>query len=133
MCNFSKKNYPKWTLYEEERSRRSSLHSKNGRILNFELLPSIQNNLDRHENFTTVTLFEREKNPTNFIENEKWMKEIQGPKVAALKCSLVNSNWSCELWLASKNSINLGLIWKFYHTIEERAQLFQQVFIELGH
>jgi len=32
------------------------------------------------------------KNPTNFIENEQWMKEIQGPEVAALKYSLVNSN-----------------------------------------
>jgi len=33
----------------------------------------------------------RKHNPTNFIENEHWMKEIQALKVAAIKCSLVDS------------------------------------------
>jgi len=32
------------------------------------LLPSIQNNLDWHENFITITRLQGEQNPTNFIE-----------------------------------------------------------------
>ena len=88
MRNFSNLNYWKWTLYEEDTSRRSSLFSKKGRILNFELLPKIQKSLDWHEIFTTITKLQGEENPTNFIEFGPWMKEIQGPEVAALKCSL---------------------------------------------
>jgi len=38
------------------------------------------------------------------------MKEIQAPEVATFRCSLVNSNRTCELGLASKISINLGLL-----------------------
>jgi len=48
------------------------------------------------------------------------MKEIHGLKDAILKCSLLNSNWSFEFWLASKKSKHFvlisRLIWKFYHT-----------------
>jgi len=56
MRNFSNKNDWKWPMYEEVIvSRQSSLKCKNVWILNFELLPNIQKNLDWHENFTTIT------------------------------------------------------------------------------
>jgi len=129
MRNFFKKNDWKWTLYEKETCHQSSLHSKNGRILSFELLPNIQNNLDWHANFTTISILQGEQNPTNFIKNEQWMKEIQGPEVAALKCSLVNSNWSCELWLASKK-----LDWSQNFTIQTIREIatFPTSLIEFG-
>ncbi len=87
MRNFSNKNYWKWTWYEEDTSRRSLLFSEKSRILNFKLLPKIQNNLYWHENFTTITRLQGEENKTNIIEFGPWMKEIQAPEVAALKCS----------------------------------------------
>ncbi len=57
MRNFSRKQWLKTDyVYEEETSRRSSLYSKNVVILNFELLPNIQNSLDWHEIFVSQLL-----------------------------------------------------------------------------
>jgi len=47
---------------------------------------------------------------TTFIENKHWMKEIQPLEVASIKWSLVNSNSTYELQMASKKSVHLGLI-----------------------
>jgi len=101
-------------------------------ILNFELLPNIQNNLDWHENFTTITRIQGEHNQTNFSENKHWMKKIQAQKVVAIKCSLVSSNWTCELWLAPKifyiSWIDLKIL---PHELEVQAQIFHQVLLNL--
>jgi len=72
-----KKKPPKFTIIQ------------NVKILNFELVPNIQNNLDWHENCTTITRLKGKHNPTSLIENQHLMKEIQAPGVATIKCSLV--------------------------------------------
>jgi len=36
--------------------------------------------------------------------------------------------WTCELWMSSKESEHLGLIWKFYHTNYKRERRFSNKF-----
>jgi len=98
-------------------------------ILNFELLPNIQSNLDWYENFTKITRLWGEHNPTNFIENKYCKKKIQAPKVAAIKVQFVNSNWTCELWMASENHSILISLKILPHKLEERTQIYQQVLL----
>jgi len=69
--------------------------SKHVQILNFELLPNIKNNLDWHENFTTITRLQGEHNPTNITENKNWMKEIQAPQSCSLPKHHYILDW-CE-------------------------------------
>jgi len=57
-------------------------------ILIFKLFPNIQNYLNWHENFTTISRLQLQQNPTNIIENELWMKEIQAPEVVVIKRQL---------------------------------------------
>jgi len=50
--------------------------SKNFSILNFEMFPNIQNNLDWHENFTKITRLQGEHIQQIFIKSKHLMKEI---------------------------------------------------------
>jgi len=87
------------TVWKKNRPPKFTIIQK---CLAFELwiLPKTQNNLHSHENFTTIKRLQGEHNPTNFIENKHWMKKIQAPEIAIIKCSLVNSNWLVNInWL----------------------------------
>jgi len=50
-----------------------------------------------------------------WLKTEIWWKRYKPPKLQPSQCSVVNSNWTCELWMAFKNSLHLRYIWKIYH------------------
>jgi len=134
MRNFSNKNYWKKPLYEEVISRRSSLWCKNVWILNFELLPNIQNNLDWHENFTTITRPCGEQNPTNFY----WKRTFDEKDTSPCSCSHHNAVWWTQIepvnfeWLLQTQYV---LDWLENFTIGTRlvCATFPTSFIEFGH
>jgi len=66
------------------------------------------------------------------IENEHWMKKIQAPKVATIKLQFgeLNLNLCTSNGFQKINTswIDLKIL---PHKLEERAQIFQQVFFNL--
>lgn len=91
-------------------------------------LPNIQNILDWHESFTTISRHSK-RNLTQqiFIENEHLMKEIQAPKVATIKMQfkeLKFNPWTSKhSQKISTCEIDLKII---SHKLEERAQISQR-------
>jgi hypothetical protein len=97
------------------------------------LLPKIKNSLDWHENFTTITRLQGKYNPTNFIEIEHWMKEIQASEVAAMKCTLVNQIKLVNFDWLSKNHYLLDWSENFTTQTRRKGTNFPTSIIEFKH
>jgi len=103
-------------------------------ILNFKLLPSIQNNLDWHENFTTITRLKGEQSP-NFIY---WKLTFDEKDISPQSCSHHNAMWWTQIepvnleWLSKTHYI---LDWFEKFTIGTRlvCATFPTSLIEFGH
>jgi len=111
-------------LYEEVISCQSSLLFKNVGILNFELLPNIQNNLNWHENFTTVIRLQGEHNPTNFY----WKLTFDEKDTNPQSCNHLNTFWWIQIvlmnfeWLP-KNQYNFNWSKSFITQIKKSINL----------
>jgi len=105
---------------------------KKVRVLNFELLPNIQNNLDWYENFTTITRLHGEHNPISF----NWKQTLDEGDTSLQSCShqMEFGTLKLNLWTSigfPKTStfwIDLKIL---PHKLEERAQILQQVLLNL--
>jgi len=67
------------------------------KILNFELLPNIQNTLDWHKKFTTISKLQGKYNPINFIEKKMLDEGDTRPQ----SCSYQNVVWGTQIELVN--------------------------------
>jgi len=105
---------------------------KMSRFRIFELLPNIQNNLDWHEIFITITTLQGDFNSTIFLKTNIRWRRYKPPQLKPSKCNLVNSNWTCELQMTFQKINTFWIDMKFNNTTR-RSAYFPTSFIKFEH